>query len=69
MSIPIPDGDVTLDGADLRSEASAELDGIRADLKEWLESLTAQALLEQEREREESILTNYQKIPMPMIKG
>jgi len=69
MSIPIPDGEVTLDGADLRSEASAELDMVRGELKEWLESLTHTALLTQEQEKQDAIYISYQKTPLRMIKG
>jgi len=69
LSLPIPDGEVTLDGTDLKSEAATELDNIRNDLKEWLESLTQDALLAREREKQESIVSVYQYIPMHIIKG
>lgn len=69
MSIPIPNGEVTLDGADLRQEAASELDNLRNDLKEWLESLTHQALLEAESAKQQAIVQSYQMTPLLIAKG
>ena len=48
-SIPIPGADVTLDGSDLRNEASAEKETLLTELKEMLESTSRKALMEAKR--------------------
>lgn len=69
LSIPIPNSEVTLDGAELRSEAAAELDAIRGELKEWLDTLTHAALLEQEDAKMEANMRLWQKKPMLITKN
>jgi len=68
-TLPIPGGDVTMDGDSLKSEAQSELDNIRNELKEWLESLTHSQMLEQERAKMEAVVSTYAFEPMLITKG
>lgn len=68
-SIPIPDGEVTMDGGELKSEAASELDAIRGELKEWLASLTHSELIERERAKQEAIMETYKYSPIVITKG
>ena len=45
-SIPIPNSDITLDGADLRSEAASEKEILISELRENLEATSRKALLQ-----------------------
>ena len=45
-TVTIPGGDITLDGAELRSEASAEKEALITQLREMLESMTMDKQLE-----------------------
>ena len=45
-TVPIPGGEVTLDGAELRAEAAAEKETLVSQLREMLESMTTDKQLE-----------------------
>ena len=49
-NIPIPGSEITLDGGDLRSEASAERETLITELKEMLEATSRRALMEAKKE-------------------
>jgi len=70
-SIPLPDGDLTLNGPDLISQAQTELDTIRAELKEMFETYLPENLLAKERERQENIQGIYKLTPFktPIVIG
>ena len=65
-SVPIPGGDLQLDGSDLKSSAKEEKDKLRTELKEMLDSMTYNKLIETKA----SEIDNQQKIlkaiPVPM---
>ncbi len=63
-TIPIPNGEVTLDGAELRSEASTEKEFLIAQLREMLEFTTTEAQLESQSNRADKELEIMKKIPL-----
>tara|TARA_B100001094_G_scaffold331792_2_gene401344 strand:+ start:27 stop:1175 length:1149 start_codon:yes stop_codon:yes gene_type:complete len=58
-SMPIPNGDVTLDGDTLRSEGAAERDALIAELREDLESASKRNLMERQND-----IANFQNETM-----
>lgn len=68
-SIPIPGADVNLDGADLRSEASAEKENLLTELKEMLEATSRKALMEAKRDESEFLESTLNRIPRPIFIG
>jgi len=68
-TIPIPGGEVTLDGAELRSEAIAEKDALIAQLREMLESMTADKQLEASANKAEKTQMVLQKVPLLIYIG
>jgi len=63
-SIPIPDGEVTLNGADLISAAQTEKDGLITELKETLDSYSRQAQLERKAAEATSLRDQLNMIPL-----
>ena len=68
-SIPIPGADVTLDGSDLRNEASAEKETLLTELKEMLESTSRKALMEARKEESEFLEETLNRVPRPIYIG
>ena len=68
-SIPITGADVTLDGADLRSEASAEKENLLSELKEMLEATSRRALIEAKKEESEYLEETLNRVPRPIFIG
>jgi hypothetical protein len=68
-SIPIPGADVTLDGSDLRNEASAEKDSLMIQLTEMLESTSRRALMEARKEESEYLEETLNRVPRPIFIG
>ena len=68
-SIPIPGADVTLDGADLRSEAAAEKENLLTEIKEMLEATSRRALMEAKRDESEFLESTLNRIPRPIYIG
>lgn len=68
-SIPIPGADVTLDGADLRNEASAEKEALMTQLTEMLESTSRRALMEARKEESEYLEETLNRVPRPIFIG
>lgn len=54
-SIPIPDGDLNLDGADLVNDARTEMEGLRNELRGILEEMSYDKLAAKEAEQAESL--------------
>ena len=63
-TIPIPGGEVTLDGGELRSEASAEKEALMSQLREMLESTLGSNLVEQQANKAEKSQDILRKVPM-----
>ena len=61
--IPIPNNQVTLNSSDLISLAKDNQQNLRAELKEWLESLTYEKMIEAEANKAENIKKQFQNVP------
>ncbi len=67
-SIPIPNGDLQLNGSDLLSQAQGEKDKLMTQLKEMLDSLTYDKLLEGQAAEVSSMQTILKAVPIPLGK-
>ena len=65
-SVPIPGGDLQLDGGDLKSAAKEEKDKLRTDLKEMLDSMTYNKLIETKATEIDNVQKILKSIPVPM---
>lgn len=65
-SVPIPGGDLQLDGGDLKSAAKEEKDKLRTDLKEMLDSMTYNKLIETKAAEIDNVQKILKSIPVPM---
>jgi len=68
-AIPIPGADITLDGSDLRNEASAEKEALMTQLTEMLESTSRRALMEARKEESEYLEETLNRVPRPIFIG
>lgn len=68
-SIPIPNAEVTLDGADLRNEAATEKETLIAELRENLEATSRKALLEAQQQESEAMESTLNRIPRAIYIG
>jgi len=64
-SIPIPGGDLQLNGADLVTSGKGEKDVLVTQLKEMLDSMTYDKIVEVDAERSANIRKQLSMIPMP----
>jgi hypothetical protein len=62
-TVPIPGGEVTLDGAELRSEATAEKEALVTQLREMLESMSTDKQLEANANKVDKTNDVLRKIP------
>jgi hypothetical protein len=69
QTIPIPNGDVTLDGPQLVQEGLMEQDNLRQELKEWLDSMTYSKLLQQQTDEAEALNRVLLRIPSAIFVG
>jgi len=65
-TVPIPGGELTLDGGDLKSSAKEEKEKLRTDLKEMLDSMTYNKLIETKAAEIENQQKILKAIPVPM---
>ena len=68
-TIPIPGESVTLNAADLLSQAKEEQTSLKEELKTVLDQMTYKALAEQDAAMVTAIDTVYQEIPLPIYQG
>ena len=68
-AIPIPDGDLTLNGSELISDARAEQDRLRSELREYLEDMTYYNVAAREAEMAENVNRVVEKIPLGIYVG
>lgn len=68
-NIPIPDGEVSLDGAALRSEAQVEKDALIAQLRENLEELSRKTVMENKAQESDHHQDMLKKIPLKIYIG
>ena len=68
-TVPIPGGEVTLDGAELRSEATAEKEVLMTQLRENLEATGRSAQLEAKAAEADKMMETLKKVPMLIYIG
>jgi len=69
QTIPIPGGDITLDGAELRSEAKDEKDKLIDDLKIMLEKSGRTAQMEMRALEAEKLMESLKTVPLMIYIG
>lgn len=68
-TIPIPNGDVTLNGPALIQDARAEMEFLRAQLKEMLEETTYQKMMEREAQMAQNLQETWKGAPLGIYVG
>ena len=68
-NLPVPNGDVTLNGEDLISQAREDKTRLFDELKELLESLTYDKLVEREATKTENMIKQLRAVPVPLGKA
>ena len=68
-SVPIPGGDLSLNGADLLSQAQSEKEKLKTDLKEMLDSLTYDKLIETQLAEAQNVQNLLKTVPIPLGKA
>ena len=68
-TIPIPNGDLTLNGPELISDARVEQDRLRAELREFLEDTTYQSIAAKEAEMAENVKRVLSEVPLGVYVG
>ncbi len=64
-SIPVPNSDVTLNSSDLISNGRTDRDGLKEKLREMLDSMTYDKLIETQSTRAEQIQKQLKYVPIP----
>ena len=68
-SVPIPDGDLQLNGSDLISQGREDQNSLRDKMVELLDTLSYGNLLKAEAESAEAIKTVLKSVPVPLGKA
>ena len=68
-SVPIPDGEVNLDGAALRAEAQVEKDGLITQLRENLEEMSRKNVFEKQAHESDHHQDMLRKVPLKIYVG
>jgi hypothetical protein len=68
-TIPIPNGDVTLNGPELIADARNEQDILRTELRDILEETTYQKLAEKEAQMTDNLQNTMKQVPMGIFIG
>jgi hypothetical protein len=68
-TVPIPNGDVTLNGPTLIADARQEADNLRQELRELLEETTYQKLMQKEQEMASYLNDALKAVPMGIYIG
>ena len=69
ISVPIPGGEVSLDGAELRSEASTEKEALIAQLRENLEATSRKSQMEAKADETEKMTSIMKTVPLLIYIG
>jgi len=64
-NIPIPGSDLTLNGSDLVSQGREDVDKLRTELREMLDSLSYDKIVELEADKAEAMLRQLRLVPVP----
>jgi hypothetical protein len=68
-TIPIPNGDLTLDGPELINDAKGEQDALRAELKDILDATTYDKLMAIEAQMAQDLQTSIREVPLGIYIG
>ena len=68
-TIPIPGGEVSLDGAELRSEAQTEKEALISQLRENLEATSRKAQMEAKADKKEKMTSIMKTVPLLIYVG
>tara|TARA_R110001632_G_scaffold197330_2_gene319506 strand:- start:2533 stop:3696 length:1164 start_codon:yes stop_codon:yes gene_type:complete len=68
-ALPIPNAEITLNGADLISAAQTEKEGLITELKETLDTMSRQAQLERKAAESTAMQEQFNKIPLKIYIG
>lgn len=68
-SIPIPNGDLNLNGEQLLQEAFMEQENLRQELKDFMDSLTYEKLMARQMDEAEALQRTLMKIPTGIFTG
>jgi hypothetical protein len=68
-TIPIPNGDLTLNGPELITDARSDMELLRGELKELLGETTYQKLMEKEAAMAENLQNTWKGVPMGIFIG
>jgi hypothetical protein len=68
-TVPIPNGDLTLNGAELIADARAEAEALRGELRDILEATTYQKLMESEAQMAQNQLDVWKNVPTMIYIG
>ena len=68
-TIPIPNSEVSLDGATLKSEAASEKEQLITQIRETLEATSRQRQLEMKREESENLQQSLNRVPLKIYIG
>lgn len=69
QTIPIPGGDLQLDGADLVNDGRTEMEALRGELRDLLEQMSYDRLAAKEAEQAESLLRVLSGVPLKIYTG
>lgn len=69
QTIPIPGGDLNLDGADLVTDGRAEMEALRGELRDLLEQMSYDRLAAKEAEQAESLMRVLSGVPLKIYTG
>ena len=68
-SVPIPNGEVTLDGSDLVSQGQTEKEALITQLREFLEKMTKEQMLTRQNTEATQMNEMMAKIPLRLYVG
>ncbi len=68
-TIPIPNGDLTLNGPELVADARTEIEGLRAELRDILGETTYQKLVEKEAAMAQQLQETWKGVPLGIYCG
>jgi hypothetical protein len=68
-TVPIPNGELTLNGADLIAQSNTDKEALITELKESLDGLSRQAQLERKQAEADALQQQMNKIPMGIYIG
>jgi hypothetical protein len=63
-NVPIPNGEVTLNGSDLMSQGQTEKETLITQLREFLEKLTREQMITRQNTEATQMMEIYAKIPL-----